>query len=529
MACLGGHEELARLLITKYNCPVDVVNKNNRTPLHNACSIGHSPIIKMLASEFKANLMARDNENDTPINIVALNGHEDALQMLITKLGCSPQIKGFDGRSLLHQACLKGHTKLVTILITNFGLESLSVDDSGNTPLHMACWGGHEELARLLITKYNCHVNVKNEEEQTPFHMACSHGHLYISRMLVSECILEDDKSFCNALDKDNNTPLDLLIEWGDANAVHTLSSEYGLKPNVRGAESKPLLHQLAAGGFTTVLQELISKFNYDPACTDEDGNTILHTAAEHGHYEVAEFLITNHSNQFPIDCKNSQGQTALHCACIRGHTRVAKLLVTNKADITVRDEDGDTPLKKAFITRHVLTLFELFNSNFHRINHKLLRQVCESGYTDLIDILLSEFHLKPSSVLDNEGNKAIHIAAHHGHEQVITLLVKKYKCPIDSRNANGQTPLHLLCSQSPTDNHIRMSVSEFKADVTITDNSGDQPVHAAAQAGHTSTVVSLILDHRVNPISRGFKKRSLLHAPCSCKRSHLNCQDPDR
>jgi ankyrin repeat protein len=297
--------------------------------------------------------------------------------------------------------------------------------------------------------------------------------------------------------------------------AVHILSTEYGCKPHVRGVESKPLLHQLAAGGFVTVLQELTSTFNHDPACSDEDKNTLLHTAAQHGQYEIAEFLITNHRNQCPIDHRNSQGQTALHCACISNHTRVAKFLVANKADITVRDEDGDTPLKKAFITRHVLTLFELFNSNLHRIDHKLLQQVCERGSVDLIDVLLSDFHLDPSSVLDDEGNKAIHVAALQSHKQVITLLVKKYKCPIDSRNLNGQTPLHLLCSQSPTENGralIRMCISEFKADVTIKDNNGDQPIHAAVEAGCTSTVVNLILDNCISPYSRGFKKWSLLH-----------------
>jgi ankyrin repeat protein len=42
----------------------------------------------------------------------------------------------------------------------------------------------------------------------------------------------------------------------------------------------------------------------------------------------------------------------------MRGHDRVAKFLVANKADITVRDEDGDTPLKKAFLKGHVLTFF---------------------------------------------------------------------------------------------------------------------------------------------------------------------------
>ena len=590
IACWCGHEELARLLITKYNCPVNDKNKIKETPLHKACSSGHSSIVKMLISEFKADATQRDRNNDTAISIAAEGGHVETVQALITEFGCSPKITGCDGRSLLHEACWSGSIRLTEMLIMDFNLDILSVDNRGNTPLHMACWCGHEKVTRLLITKYDCPVDVKNKYcNQIPLHMACSRGHLDVSKVLVSECMLEGDKRFYNALDKDNNTPLDLLIKRGDAKAVHILSTEYGLKPHNRGVESEPLLHQLAAGGFTTVLQELISKFNYDPAGSDEDGNTILHTAVQHGQYEIAKFLITNHSHQFsidhrnyrgltafhcacmcghvriakliaiiafedkgknalvddysntflhiaaqqgkyeiakfliadysnqcPIDHRNSQGQTALHCACIGGHTRVAKFLVANKADITIRDEDGDTPLKKAVVAGHVLTSLELFDSNLRTIDRsKLLLQACERGSVNLIDVLLSDFDIDPSSVLDDQENIVIHIAALHGHKQVIVLLVEKYKCPIDSRNASGQTPLHLLCSQSPTENGhalIRMCVSEFKADVTIKDNNGDQPIHAAVQAGYTSTVVNLIIDHCVSPNSRGFKERSLLH-----------------
>ena len=589
MACWGGHEELARLLITKYNCPVDNENKKKETPLHKACSFGHSNIVRMLISEFKAESTLRDHNNDTAVSKAARGGNVETVQALITELGCSPKVTGYDGTSLLHEACWSGSIKLAEMLISDFRLDVLSANDSGNTPLHMACWGGHEELARLLISKYNSPVDIVNIDKQTPLHIACSHGHLDVSQVLVSESMVDGDKRFYNSLDEDNNTPLDLLIKRGGAKAIHVLSTEYGLKPHVRGAESKPLLHQLAAGGFNTIIQKLLSNFNYDPACPDEDGNTILHIAAQHGQHEIAKFVIINHSNQFPIDhrnCRgltalhyacmhghariiklvankalrnedrksliidecgntllhiaaqhgqyevaklliakysnqcpidyrNSQGQTALHCACISGHTRVAKFLVANKADITIRDRDGDTPIKKAFLIGHEPTSFELFDSNLCRIDHKLLLQICERGSVDLINVLLSDFHLDPSSVLDDQGNTAIHIAALRGHKQVVDLLIKKYKCPIDSRNINGQTPLHLLCSQLQNENGhalIRICISEFKADVTTKDNNDDQLIHGAAQAGHTSIVVDLILNHHVNSNSRGFKKQSLLH-----------------
>ena len=518
MASLCGHKELARLLINKYNCPIGTKDKNKQTPLHKACSSGHLTLVRLLILEFKADVNVTDHQSSTPLCLAALGGHENIVQTLISEFGCSLHVRGYNGRSLLHYACDGAKSELAEILITKFKLDPLSVDNSGYTPLHIACLCGHAELARLLITKYNCSVDTENENKQTPLHIACSYGHLDVSKVLISEynnIMLEDDKRFCNTLDKDDNTPLDLVIKNGDTKAVHILSTEYGCKPHIKGAESQPLLHQLAAGGFITMLKELISNFNHDPASVDEDGNTILHTAAQHRQLKIVEFLVSIHSNQCPIDCRNSQGQTALHRACMGGHTSVAKFLVTSKADITVRDEDGDTPLKKAFLTGHVLTFFQLFNSKLRTVDSKLLYQTCERGSVDLIDILLSDFNLDPYSVLDKQGNQVLHIATLQGHKQLITLLVKKYECPVDSRNFSGQTPLHLLCSQLPTENGyalIETFITEFKADVISKDRNGDQPIHVAAQAGCTSVMISLILDHGCHPNSKGFKQRTLLH-----------------
>ena len=509
MACLGGQEELARLLITKYNCPVDVVNKNNHTSLHIACLVGHSPIVKMLVIEFKANLMARDRENDTPINKAALNGHENTVQVLITELGCSPQIKGFQGRSLLHQACDKGHTKLAMILITDFGLDPFSVDDSGNAPLHMACWSGHEELARLLITKYNYPIDVKNKIKETPLHLACSSGRSSIVRMLISEF-----KADATRRDHNSDTAVSKAAEGGHVETVQALITELGCSPNVTGYDGRSLLHEACWSGSIKLVGMLVIDFRLDILSADDSGNTPLHMACWGGHEELARLLITKYN--CPIDVKNYIKETPLHKACSSGHSSIVRMLVSEfKADATVRDHNNDTVISKATDGGHVETVKALINSNLPTISHKSLRQLCQRGSVDLIDIFLSDFHLDPSSVLDNEGNQAIHIAALHGHEQVLSLLVLKYKCPIDSRNLNGQTPLHLLCSQPSTENGcalIRMCVSEFKADMTIKDNNGDQPIHAAVQADHNSTVVDLILDHGVSPNSRGFKKRSLLH-----------------
>ena len=625
LSCWGGHEKLARLFITKYNFHVDIQDKSNVTPLHSACLSGHINIVRMLVLEYNSSIDVLDIQGSAPLHFAALNGHASMIKILVSELGCNSQVKGVEGKSLLHYACSGGMTDLVRTLITDFNLDPLLVDDNGDTPLHMACFCGHEKVARLLMCIYSCSVDITNKNKQTPLHKACQSGHSSAVIMLISEF-----KANLMVQDCKNDMPIDKAAQGGHVDVVQMLITEFGWRPYVKGFKSKSLLHLLSAGGCTTILKVLISNFNnYNPALIDENGNTLLHTAAHYGKYEVVDFLIASHSNHCPTNHQNFKGQTPLHCACIEGHTKVALLLVKNNASLTIRDKGNHTPLQKAYFFNKFDIFFKIFNSNSHKLDTKLLHEVCERGSFDLVNMLLSDFKLDPSSVLDKQGNRMLHVAAACGHKQIVTLVINKYECSVNSTNFNGQTPLHLLCSQPPNENvnalihffvtelkadvtsrdkngqtplhllcsqtpterteglirlfvtelkanvtssdkvgqnplhllcsqtptertegllrlivtelkadvtsrdengqtplHLLCSlmpnknhhaliktlITEFKADITSKDNNGDEPIHKAAQFGFTSTVISLILDHRCSPKVRGFKQRTLLH-----------------
>ena len=512
MACWGGHEKLARLLITKYNCPVNVRNSKKQTPLLFACRKGHLNTVRMLVYEHKADLTACDRVNSGPLHIAVVNKHTDIVQMLINEFECNPHAKGLNNKTLLHYACDGGSVKLVEILINGFNFDPLCVDNDGNTPLHIAAMFNWEEIVRLLIIKYKCSVNCINKHSQTLLHLAITKGHINLCITLISEFAID-----ANVLDKNNETPLTIAMKGGNAKAVHILATEFGCKPNIKGTESKPLLHQLCAEGLSVMLYELISNFKHDPASFDEDGNTLLHIAAQYGQYDVALLLVTTYKCQ--IDCKNSRGQTPLHYACIGGHTRVAELLVINKAQINIRDESYETPLKEAYTfgnTNVLSVILHILGYDSINLDSKLLHQVCERGSLDLADVLLVDFSLDPCSVTDINGNTPLHIAAFYGHMEIALLLIK-CGCPIDCTNFQGETPLHLICSRGLTDpiitdNLIKFFISEFKADVTKMDNNGEQPVHKSAQAGCTNIITTLVFDYGCDPHARGSNNTTLLH-----------------
>ena len=512
MACLGGYEELAKLLIAKYNCSVNCTTPRNETLLHLACSGGHLNVIRMLVTEYKLDLNAHTSNNNSPLHISALHGHVDAVQMLINELKCDPHSKGYNGQNVLHGACNSGNVTLVEVLIKDFKLDPMSVDNDGNTALHIAAIYNREEILRLLVTKHKCPVHCVNFHRQTSLHLAAGHGHTDLCITLLSE--LNAD---CDVNDNNADTPLNIAINSGYTQTVHILSHEYGCRANVKGCGSKSLLHQVCVAGSTSMLKEMISDFNYDPASVDEDGNTLLHTAVVYGKYEIVQLLITTYSSCCPVDGRNSRGQTPLHFACITDNAEIATLLVLHHASINLRDEDNDTPLKKADLLENtnVLTaILQSFKYDTIKIDSSFLYQVCERGSVEFLNVLLLDFYLNSALIVDDYGNTALHIASFHAHKEVATCLVNA-GCPVNCRNSEGETPLHLLCGQRLNDSVnflLRWFVTELEADINSRDGRGNQPIHKAALSGCTDIITTLIFDFDCDPESRGFKNRSLLH-----------------
>lgn len=100
------------------------------------------------------------------------------------------------------------------------------------------------------------------------------------------------------------------------------------------------------------------------------DGFTPLICAAENGHREIVEFLLTNKAD---ISATSANGWTALHAAAYFGHKDVVEVLLSHKAKINAKDLDGNTPLHLASGGRHK-DIVELLLANKADVNAKDVR-----------------------------------------------------------------------------------------------------------------------------------------------------------
>ena len=70
-----------------------------------------------------------------------------------------------------------------------------------------------------------------------------------------------------------------------------------------------------------------------------QNGNLALHLAAQNGHYEIVDLLISRGAK---LDAKNFNGNTALHMSMEYGFDNVSTLLLQKGADPNVKNDEGN-------------------------------------------------------------------------------------------------------------------------------------------------------------------------------------------
>lgn len=101
----------------------------------------------------------------------------------------------------------------------------------------------------------------------------------------------------------------------------------------------------IAAGHGHIELVQLLLDHHADIESRDPENEfTPLMNASTHGHTEVVKVLLKNKAN---VNASTKRLHTALLLAANEGHEEISKLLIDAGADVTVRDECGESVLDK--------------------------------------------------------------------------------------------------------------------------------------------------------------------------------------
>ncbi|KAN0068216.1 Ankyrin repeat-containing domain protein [Elaphomyces granulatus] len=176
----------------------------------------------------------------------------------------------------------------------------------------------------------------------------------------------------------------------------------------------KPLLHRVVWLGLHKVTSTLLDAgVPVDGSDNRTQRATPIHSAARHGHIEIAKLLLDKRAS--PMS-RGPWGQTPAHIASTSGHADIIRLLKESGADLNARDENNFTPLYEACLW-----------GNFETVK-VLLEQGADARLGTSID-------------QDSPGWTPLIVAAEEGHVRCVEILLKAEADP-NLRGPHG-TPLH--------------------------------------------------------------------------------------
>ncbi|RZC94224.1 hypothetical protein C5167_021473 [Papaver somniferum] len=188
-------------------------------------------------------------------------------------------------RTQLHTAVISGDIKFVKKILSVRSDLALKVDMQGFTPLHLASAGTSLQMVKLLLKAKPEACMFQDKDGKTPLHLAAMKDRVEIMNLLVKE----------------------------RPNAIHQKNDQNG----------ETILHfciksNSSVGTLELLVDKLALSRNSDPDIIsidskDNDGNTILHLAAEMGKIEIVNYLLHSNKIRIDIDALSNLGLKALN------------------------------------------------------------------------------------------------------------------------------------------------------------------------------------------------------------------------
>jgi len=178
--------------------------------------------------------------------------------------------------------------------------------------------------------------------------------------------------------------------------------------------------------------------------------------------------------------------------AAVNGHMQVLQKLLESRADVTLKNREGNGGVHGAASTNNVQALQLLLQARAKpdAANHQgdtALHIAARKGYLKGPATLME--YLANIQAMNCEGNTALRVAACYGQSKVTTLLLRR-KADVKLNNSVGQTALHGAAGGGHVD-IVRMLL-ECAANVRVRDKNGRTSLHLAAAAGHLDVIQPL-------------------------------------
>ncbi|KAF8557484.1 ankyrin [Imleria badia] len=524
-AVSAGHiSEVEYMLSLKIQLPTDIILDASR-------SASNAAMIRLCLSK-GCNINFFSSTEDTPLHLTLASyprsedGCSESIQVLIDA-GCNPSTCNLAGETPLHLAIRRGYVSIVEYLLAlhvplppdilltaskspepaiiplliSKGADVHVVAANGDTPLHraldtlMANTEGRLNCVKELIDA-GCNPWLRNADGKTPFDLAIDNVHLSVIQYLHGTL----------------NSPLspNILLsvacrESRLAIPVVQFLINKGADIRVARPSGDTLLHITAVlllSGVECLRRiKLFVNAGCDPHACNLAGETPFHIAAQRGHIEVMEYLISL-GISVPSDIMITQFEgSLLH------RLNSVPFLLDKGGDVHAVAKNGDTLL-------HLSARLDTEHGALELAKHLVqagcapcalnskqetpLHIAARSGFTSVVKYFLSLNITLPPGIL---------IAASTGpflKAKLIRYLVQE-GATVSVTTSDGDTPLHLLLARGDED--VLIAGDELEddrlegikvlvdsgCDPRAENTAGETPLHAAARSGFTNVLEYLL------------------------------------
>jgi cytohesin len=402
-------------LLLANGADVHATSQTGWTPLHAAAGPGwpwrkqstRGQIVGLLVDNGSF-VNAKDSDGCTPLHAAAAWKRQGEVVEVLLARGANVDAKANSGATPLHYAAYNGQKGVVEILLAK-GANINATTDAGDTPASAALQADYQDIFNLLTGKGGDMPLVNS------LHSVARIGNLAEARSLIDKGV------DVNTQDWIGWTALHYAAKKGNRDVIQLLVSR-GAKVNVHNKDGLTPLHKVT----NRSCAEILIAQNADINAKDNEDFTPMHYAAQHGHQDVVELLISKGADVNPTnECRKP-----LHLAVIGGHTDIVKLLTEKGADVNAEDCYSDVPLVYAR-TREIgeILLDNGANPNardmssFTTLHYAAGTGYFPNGSVDIVDLLISKG--ADVNLINGWGGTALSTAKRKGHTEIVELLQK--------------------------------------------------------------------------------------------------------
>ncbi|XP_067396118.1 ankyrin repeat domain-containing protein 27 [Emydura macquarii macquarii] len=414
---------------------------------------------------------SRDDRGYTPLHIAAICGQASLIDLLVSK-GAVVSATDYHGSTPLHLACQKGYQN-VTLLLLHYKASTDVQDNNGNTPLHLACTYGHEDCVKALVyyDVHSCRLDTGNEKGDTPLHIAARWGYQGIIEVLLQNGANPDIQNRMKetSLQCALNSKILSLMELNYLTFERGQSaSESPVRSPLRSADT------FSRGSSVSSLSSASADTRQEEVTNNYKEIEKLLRAVADGDLEMVRYLLEwmEEDLEEAEEGANTVKPEFCHplCQCSKCEPAQKKLtrIPANGLGVNVTNHDGFTPLHMAAL----------------------------HGHAELVYLLLKH----GANISAKNANRAVplHLACQKSHFQVVKCLVA-CNAKQNKRDIHGNTPLIYACLNGQ--HEIAAFLLEHGASVNLSNNKGNTALHEAVIGKHEVLVELLLQNGALNHI----------------------------